>query len=573
MAVRASNLDNKVLRGGNTFEKSITEPYGSKAAASSDGTRSQAPRVERRATTTAAATAHLLNVGRIAPKVQEKMLQKAQLAKLQVLLADDPQTMELVQTLMLPKEERTITQLTDLRDLMRTTAMLREVADDVVQQLEICRHMSLEIFSAKDRIIKEGEVGDRAYVLIRGSIAIYTGRIRESMKPVDILKPVCSFGEIALKADVPRNATCMANDDGVICATMPRLQYRRYVQSGERREVLRFYQNVFSKSFADQDLISLAFSSDVKFAHRGAILTQAGKTGPRFFFLKQGLCNVVNHNKEQELEAARLVSAPPSESYPEEPSVSSPTSKRTPAGGDEESEKEESFWFGGAARWMWESKHIWTTIVPGDFFGLEAAVCDGTYMNTIVAATECQIIVLSISCWPGAFPKVIREKLESSLLQTIDWRKHRQSSNEKRPQSVLDFDNQRRAIWLRGKSGRAEKFVPKRPQMQTYTVWKAPERQILRDAEVQEFPELESMRKTVSLPTRSRQFRMESSVCLQLSPLDLLRAPKKGPQMMSSVGFLHQGPKQRGPPNAVHLPSIRKNASSPQLGKEASTAQ
>lgn len=532
---------------------------------------------ERRGTATAANL--LKDLGKIGAKVQDKMRQKAQLAKLSVLLADDPQTMELVQSLMLPKEERTIQQLTDLRDFMRTTDMLREVADDSILQLEICRCMSLELFGAGDKIIKEGEVGDRAYVLMRGTVGIRQGRATNKL--LDTLKPICSFGEIALKADVPRNASCVAIDDGVICATMPRSLYRRYVQSGERREVLRFYKDLFPKS-NDQEMVSLSFWSEVKHADRGKILTQAGKSGSRFFFLKKGLCHIVDHNHEQQLEAAqRLVSAPSSDDFAgghggdSEKPAPSPSKSRT-ATGDENDNSEESLWFGAAANWMWDSKHIWTAIIPGDFFGLEAAVSDGVYMNTIVAATECQIIVLPITCWPNAFPKGIRKQLQSTLLQTVDWRKAREDLSVQRPRSVMDFNNQQRAEWARHQSGRATKFLPKRPEM-TYTVWKAPERKILRDAEVEEFPEIALMRQTVSSDShrvlrkcaRARQFRMESSVCLQLSPLDLLQPPKKAPQMVASVGFLHQGPKQRGPPGAVHLPSIRKAASMPQLGKES----
>ena len=61
---------------------------------------------------------------------------------------------------------------------------------------------------AGQAIIREGEPGDRFYVIAAGRCDVSAGG-----RPIRVMQPGDSFGEIALLNDIPRTATVVALDD------------------------------------------------------------------------------------------------------------------------------------------------------------------------------------------------------------------------------------------------------------------------------------------------------------------------------------------------------------------------
>ena len=81
-----------------------------------------------------------------------------------------------------------------------------ELLDTVVARLEHVR------FKAGETVIRQGEIGDRLYLIRSGNIQI----VRQVEGKPDLMLSTLSrgeyFGETALLRDVPRTATCRAND-------------------------------------------------------------------------------------------------------------------------------------------------------------------------------------------------------------------------------------------------------------------------------------------------------------------------------------------------------------------------
>jgi len=115
-----------------------------------------------------------------------------------------------------------------------------------------------------------------------------------------------------------------------------------------------------------------------------------------------------------------------------------------------------------------------------------------------------------------------------------------------------DFDPETRYLRRREQSGTDSKTKLKRPHELEYEVWRKPPRDLVREAEIEELSHDPVQRKEVrrqKLHKLHRTYNMESSICLQLSPMDLLRPKKLGPlRMQYSVGFMHSCPKRQQKP-------------------------
>ena len=74
--------------------------------------------------------------------------------------------------------------------------------------------MTREIVPAGRRIVSEGEVGDRFYVLLTGMASV-TQEVRGARS---VLRPGDTFGEVALAMDIPRTATVTAMLPSVVAS-------------------------------------------------------------------------------------------------------------------------------------------------------------------------------------------------------------------------------------------------------------------------------------------------------------------------------------------------------------------
>jgi CRP-like cAMP-binding protein len=72
---------------------------------------------------------------------------------------------------------------------------------------ELVRRLSLERYRAGDTIVRQGDVGDRMYIVKSGRVGVLVESNGREM-PLTVLTRTDYFGEIALLQDVPRTATC-----------------------------------------------------------------------------------------------------------------------------------------------------------------------------------------------------------------------------------------------------------------------------------------------------------------------------------------------------------------------------
>jgi CRP-like cAMP-binding protein len=87
------------------------------------------------------------------------------------------------------------------------------------------KEMEREELAAGTTIIREGEPGDRFYVLFAGMCSVSNS----AMGTRGILRPGAYFGEVALTMDVPRTATVTAMTP-VVVASCDRATFDRYLR-------------------------------------------------------------------------------------------------------------------------------------------------------------------------------------------------------------------------------------------------------------------------------------------------------------------------------------------------------
>jgi ATP-binding cassette subfamily B protein len=87
------------------------------------------------------------------------------------------------------------------------------------------QRMTREDVSAGAAVVREGEDGDRFYVVLSGVLATS----QESLGPRGLLRPGDTFGEVALAMDIPRTASVRALTPAVV-ASCDRATFDEFVR-------------------------------------------------------------------------------------------------------------------------------------------------------------------------------------------------------------------------------------------------------------------------------------------------------------------------------------------------------
>ena len=90
---------------------------------------------------------------------------------------------------------------------------------------QLARRMTREEVPAGAAVVREGEGGDRFYVVLSGVLATS----QASLGPRGLLRPGDTFGEVALAMDVPRTASVRALTPAVV-ASCDRATFDEYVR-------------------------------------------------------------------------------------------------------------------------------------------------------------------------------------------------------------------------------------------------------------------------------------------------------------------------------------------------------
>lgn len=157
-----------------------------------------------------------------------------------------------------------------------------------------------EEFKANQKIITQGEVGDKFY-LIRSGVVVVRIKSKSGLEEeVARLSEGDFFGEIALLKEVPRTATCLAQTP-VSVWSLDKESFSRYVKekfsvsiSVERAvEIMRLLGAMpLFKDLTPTQMRKLALSFTSKKFPDGEAIIRQGDPGDAFYVIEKGKCSV-----------------------------------------------------------------------------------------------------------------------------------------------------------------------------------------------------------------------------------------------------------------------------------------
>ncbi len=171
------------------------------------------------------------------------------------------------------------------------------------QLVEISRTIQPQIFQPNSAIIRQGEKGDKFYILLNGKADVYIHKPGGSEIQVSQLKPGQYFGEMALLGGGVRSATVKASQDGP--ASVVALDEKAFNslidESRSLREELmglverrNTYHQLQTLSSLDEHVLSSILKDKEPIVHKeGHEIIKQGDVGDTFYLLLDGQVDVL----------------------------------------------------------------------------------------------------------------------------------------------------------------------------------------------------------------------------------------------------------------------------------------
>lgn len=122
----------------------------------------------------------------------------------------------------------------DWMTLLLANPALRHVPAPSIAQLFAC--FQAETFPAGATIIRQGDPGDRYYVIARGHVEVWRATGSGEEQRLNRLGPGRGFGEEALLSGAPRNATVRATEE-VVLMSLDQRDFRRLLERSVVRDL------------------------------------------------------------------------------------------------------------------------------------------------------------------------------------------------------------------------------------------------------------------------------------------------------------------------------------------------
>lgn len=197
------------------------------------------------------------------------------------------------------------------RNWLRRVPLFVNVTDEELDN--IANNLKQERFPAGEVIIREGDPGDKFYILERGKASVWRIDDDQVERKIDEKGPGQYFGEVALVSNAPRNATVQA-DTPVTTLTLDYSDFnqcvRQYVNLATQVDENVKYSwllrgmPIFDE-LPSQELDQLAARLEPETLAAGAILFNEGDQGDKFYLVESGEVVISRLVDNQQVEISR----------------------------------------------------------------------------------------------------------------------------------------------------------------------------------------------------------------------------------------------------------------------------
>lgn len=198
-----------------------------------------------------------------------------------------------------------------LRNVLRRVPLFVTVTDEELDN--IANHLKQERFPAGEIVIREGEAGDKFYILERGKASVWRYDEDQVERKIDEKGPGQFFGEVALVSNAPRNATVRA-DTPISTLVLDYSDFnkcvRQYINLANqvdehvKHSWLLRGMPIFDE-LSSQDLDQLATWLEPQELKAGEVLFYEGDPGDKFYIVESGEVVISRVVDDQPVEISR----------------------------------------------------------------------------------------------------------------------------------------------------------------------------------------------------------------------------------------------------------------------------
>lgn len=208
----------------------------------------------------------------------------------------DPNKEVDAKTVYYPKTEE---QLKRLHEAGKKIVLFK--ACEVEQLQEVIGAMFEKRVQPGEMLIKQGDEGDNFYVVDTGEYDVLIDQPDGSRKKVFTYKDAGSFGELALLYNCPRNATIVAQTEGIVWA-LDQSTFRRIVAGAALRKRAK-YINLLKKvdimeNLKSEELENLADALEQNIFEDGQCIIKEKDEADCMYFIEDGKVRVTVQDKE-----------------------------------------------------------------------------------------------------------------------------------------------------------------------------------------------------------------------------------------------------------------------------------
>lgn len=188
-------------------------------------------------------------------------------------------------------------------DVLATSLLFRNL--EPVDREALIDHLQAEEYPARSIVIREGDPGDRLFLVLTGQVEVLRNLPSGRVESVARLEPGDVFGEIALLDASPRTRSVRTRPKSVLLS-LDRDAFHHFVLSKlSRSEVLDIIQKVafmhrvpLSENWSPHALYAFARRCSFQSFGEGDLLIRENEDNQFFFILYEGAMSVRRHGKE-----------------------------------------------------------------------------------------------------------------------------------------------------------------------------------------------------------------------------------------------------------------------------------